>query len=271
MLSSEEELATRAIIDALQNGRILPGIEMLRSLKENIYAAIPEKQRISRGITWVMQHIGSLFSQTCQSTELKEIGRLLFGNLAKEDTLLGVPIFIMGEYGKSNPPETYIFFEEVADSSDWIVREFAQAGFRPVIGASKELVSGWLKEMAVAERPNLRRFVAETLRPVTTNRWMNQQPEYSLDILGLLFREAHPYPRTSVGNNLSDLSRRQPELIFENVIALVESGDPNSYWIAYRACRNLVKNDPGRVMQILGVGEYHYKDRNFYSQSNKKR
>ena len=39
------------------------------------------------------------------------------------------------------------------------------------------------------------------------------------------------------------------------------SGHANSYWIAYRACRNLVKADPVRVMDLLRVDEYSYKKR----------
>ena len=99
---------------------------------------------------------------------------------------------------------------------------------------------------------------------VTVNRWLNKEPDYSLSVLRLMFREAHPYPRTSVGNNLSDLSRYHPELIFGIVQELVGTQDKNSYWIAERVCRNLVKQAPRRVMDLLEVDEYHYKDRNFY-------
>jgi len=63
--------------------------------------------------------------------------------------------------------------------------------------------------------------------------------------------------------------RRQPELVYGLVGDLVASGDPNSGWIAHRACRNLVKVDPRRVMDLLGVDEYHYKDRNFYRNGKK--
>lgn len=62
-----------------------------------------------------------------------------------------------------------------------------------------------------------------------------------------------------MGNNLSDLVRRQPELVYALVAELVETGEKNSYWIAYRACRNLVKQDPLRVMDLLRVDRYHYK------------
>ena len=76
-----------------------------------------------------------------------------------------------------------------------------------------------------------------------------------------LFKESSPYPRTSVGNNLSDLARQNPELIYKLVEELVNSENKHSYWIAYRACRNLVKKEPIRVMDLLKVDEYKYKKR----------
>ena len=45
---------------------------------------------------------------------------------------------------------------------------------------------------------------------------------------------------------------------------LINSHDKNSYWIAYRACCNLVKKEPIRVMDLLKVNEYKYKKRIHY-------
>ena len=148
------------------------------------------------------------------------------------------------------------------------MREFAASGFHKLIKPCREVAFPWLRQVAQSDKPNLRRFVSETLRPVTLNRWLQDEPETSLEILRLLFRESHPYPRTSVGNNLSDLARRNPKLILGIVKELVDSGDKNSYWIAYRACRNMVKESPEEIMDILGIDEYHYKDRNFYREGN---
>lgn len=102
-------------------------------------------------------------------------------------------------------------------------------------------MQAFLLRLVDSEDANIRRFVTETLRPVQENKWFYSDPEYSLSVLRHLFKERFPYPRTSVGNNLSDLARRQPELVYTLVDELVETGDKNSYWIAYRACRNLVK------------------------------
>ena len=119
----------------------------------------------------------------------------------------------------------------------------------------------FLFKLVSSDGPNIRRFVAETLRPVQENRWFYDDPDYSLSILKNMFKESSAYPRTSVGNNLSDLARKLPDIVYELVGELVDSGDENSYWIAYRACRNLVKEDPIRVMDLLQVDEYKYKKR----------
>jgi hypothetical protein len=60
--------------------------------------------------------------------------------------------------------------------------------------------------------------------------------------------------------NLSNLARKLPDLVYGLVKELVGSGDKNSYWIAYRACRNLVKKDPLRVMDLLKVDEIYKRD-----------
>jgi len=262
----DQVLLARLILTALRDGRVEFSVSILRALKHELYASIPDKQRQSRGITWVLQQISSLLVYACDvhMETIKAAGLSLYDHLAEDDMLLGVAIFLLAEYGKFDPEQVYKIFEKVAGSENWVVREFAAAGFHKVIAAQPERVRPFLLRCAGSSDPHVRRFSSETLRPVTDLRWINQKPEYSLGVLRLLFKETHPYPRTSVGNNLSDLSRRQPELIFSLVEELVALGDENSFWIAQRACRNLVKAHPERVMDLLGLDEYHYKDRHYY-------
>jgi len=217
-----------------------------------------------------MQRISGLLETGCiEDCDIWKVACSIQENLGRNDRLNGVPIFLMGAFGKKHPAEVIAFFESMADAEDWVLREFAQGSFRQVIKPNVEVVLPWLKHLAVAASPNLRRFASETLRPVTTNRWIFKQPASSLEVLRLLFKEPHPYPRTSVGNNLSDLSRHLPELIFSIVEELMLLQNENSTWIAYRACRNLVKIAPIRVLDVLGIDEYHYKDRNFYRNCGK--
>lgn len=263
-LSDSELQSARIILDLLEQGEDASALRELAILRDDLYAAIPAKQRIGRGITWVLQRISRLMWSECPADEqLHTLAARLATILRVDEQLVGVPIFLMAEYGIHHPAEVLDFFTRVGQSDNWQVREFAVAGVHKIIPSAPDVVLPWLRGLALSPNPLLRRLAAEGLRPVAENQWLQKQPERSLAILGLLFHESDSYPRTAVGNNLSDLARHNPELILNIVRDLVASRDPNSYWIAYRTCRNLVKNDPARVMDLLGVDEYHYKDRDY--------
>jgi 3-methyladenine DNA glycosylase AlkC len=155
------------------------------------------------------------------------------------------------------------YYKNAASSEYWELREHAAGFFRKVIKALPDNAGKILTRFSGSKCDKLRRFVSETLRPVADGQWIQKQPLYSLHIIRQLFKEPKPYPRTSVGNNLSDLSRRNSELIYKVVEELVGLNDRNADWIAFRACRNLVKQDPIRVMDLLKIDEYKYKDRYF--------
>ena len=127
------------------------------------------------------------------------------------------------------------YFESAARADNWELREYAQGLFRKIVKAHPVAMQPYLLKYVQLADPNLRRFVSETLRPVAENKWLYADIEYSLALLRNLFKEAHPYPRTSVGNNLSDIARQNPELVFQLVAELVAMNDENSHWIAARA------------------------------------
>ena len=263
--STREQEVAAAILAVLERSQAALAVENLRAFKDDLYAAIPDKKRQSRGITWVLMRLGLLLAASCHdSGHVRAASDALFEAMELEDRLVGVPVYMMAEYGKTYPEEVLDFFRTAGGSGHWEVREFASSGFRRVIKSNRNVALPWLRQCAQDDSPNVRRFTSETLRPVVENRWLNDAPHPSLDILQLLYCESHPYPRTSVGNNLSDLARRNPALILSIVQELVASGNRNSYWIAHRACRNIVKKEPELVMDILEVDAYHYKDRRYY-------
>lgn len=225
-----------------------------------LYANIPDKKRISYGRVHTIKVLSKVLHTglgEANAPVLKIASQLYAAgetNLGK-----GVTLGVLAEYGLNDYPSVLPYFESAAGSEDWDLREHAQMFFRRLIKKYPVEMQTFLLRLVKSEDPNLRRFVSETLRPVQENQWFYKDPDYSLTVLRYLFRESNPYPRTSVGNNLSDLARRLPELVYGLVKELVASGDKNSYWIAYRACRNLVKKKPVRVMDLLGVNEYKYK------------
>lgn len=234
---------------------------MLDILQE-LHDSIPDSKRVSFGIVYTIQELSKhLFSSLAEANaSVYEVGSALFGQ-SSDFRSKGVALGILSFYGIDNYTRVLPFFESSASSDSWDMREFAQMFFRKLIQKHPDEAKESLLTLAVSKDANTRRFVAETLRPVKENEWFYEHPDYPLSILRRLFRECSAYPRTSVGNNLSDLARHLPELVFGLVKELVESGDRNSYWIAYRACRNLVKKEPARVMNLLRVDEYKYKQK----------
>jgi len=236
--------------------------EHMPIIQELLYDAIPAGKRISYGIVHTIKILSAyLYDQLDLSNmPVLEAASAVF-TLSTEPKSQGTALGILSLCGLEDLAPVLPYFETAAASEDWNLREFAQMFFRKLIKKHPKMAKHFLLKKVKSPDPNVRRFVSETLRPVQENRWFYKDPDYSLGILHHLFAEKAPYPRTSVGNNLSDLARKLPELAYSLVENLVGKGDENSFWIAYRACRNLVKKDPLRVMDLLKIDEYRYKKR----------
>jgi 3-methyladenine DNA glycosylase AlkC len=255
----ETKIKETILVPALQGeyaqaaGAITP---ILRELHDNI----PDHKRISYGRVHTIKVLAKYLHAhlTEGNAPVFEIASQLYEN-SETDQETGVALGILSDCGLDDYVPVLPFFERAAASQDWGFREHAQMFFRRLIKKHPAEMQAFLLRPVESQDANLRRFVSETLRPVQENRCFYKDPNYSLKVLRHLFRESAAYPRTSVGNNLNDLARRLPELVYTLVEELVGCGDKNAYWIAYRACRNLVKGEPLRVMDVLGVDEYKYK------------
>jgi len=174
-----------------------------------------------------------------------------------------VGLGMLSHYGMNDVDVVLPYFKDAATHDKWEIHEFAQMYIRKITKKYPDKVQAFLLDLTKSDNPNHRRFASESLRPVVENRWILKNPKFSLKVLRELFEESDPYPRVSVGNNLSDLSRQLPEVVFMIVEELVERANEDAYWIANRACRNLVKNEPLRVMNILNVDVYTYKKQKY--------
>jgi len=253
LLTSELETKIQddILTPALRGEYALASTNIISVLQE-LYANIPENKRISYGRVHTIKVLAKyLYTQLEDANApVLEMAIQLYA-AGETNWSKGVALGILADYGITDYQSVLPYFESAAASQDWDLREFAQMFFRRLIKQCPTEMQAYLLSLVKSEDPNMRRFVSETLRPVQENKWFYKDPDYSLKVLRHLFRERDPYPRTSVGNNLSDLARRLPELVYGLVEELVASGDKNSYWIAYRACRNLVKREPLRVMDML--------------------
>ena len=255
-----EEKIKRDILDPAVRHEYAAATGGIAAVLADLYANIPTSKRISYGRVHTVKVLAD-----CLHTYLAATGAPVLdiaANLyeASHDPLgRGVALGILSFCGLDDYRPVLPFFEAAAAAGDWETRELAQMLFRKLIKEHPDEMRTFLLRLVESDDAHVRRFVGETLRPVQENRWFYTRPDYPLSVLRRLFRESAPYPRTSVGNGLSDLARRLPELVYDLVQELVAGGDKNSYWIAYRACRNLVKRDPIRVMNLLHVDEYRYK------------
>jgi len=237
-------------------------IAQIPNIIDELYANIPGNKRASYGRVYTIKVLSEyLHAQFAEmGAPVYEIASRAFKK-ADDYRTGGVSLGILSHYGLGDYRKVLPYFQSAAASSDYAMRELAQMFFRKIIRRHPDEIKDYLLRLAKSEDANIRRFVSETLRPVQENRWFYKNPNYPLSILKNMFKESSSYPRTSVGNNLSDLARRLPDLVYDLAKELVDSGDENSYWIAYRACRNLVKKEPLRVMDLLKVDEYKYKNR----------
>ena len=237
-------------------------IRNISNIIDELYANIPDDKRISYGRVHTIK-ILSKYLYTHLTKVDAPVYKIASNIFKKSDDFKskGVSLGILSFYGLDDYKKVLPYFESSAVSSDWNIREFAQMFFRKLIQKYPDEMREFLLQLVKSKDVNIRRFVSETLRPVQENRWFYKNPSYPLSILKNMFQESSVYPRTSVGNNLSDLARQLPDLVYTLVEELVKSGDKNSCWIAYRACRNLVKKEPIKVMDLLKVDEYKYKKR----------
>ena len=237
-------------------------VDHIRPVLDSMYDQIPEKKRISHGRYTTIKVLAENLFEDIRNAHLPvlETGVAILDH-SNDHRTTGVGLGILALYGLDDFHSILPYFETAAQAGHWEPREYAQGLFRKVVKAHRTQIHPYLLAYARSESPYLRRFVSEMLRPVVENQWLYQDLDYSLSIIRHLFREAHPYPRTSVGNHLSDIARRDPERVYQLVAELVSMDDKNATWIATRACRNLVKKEPTRVMDLLGVDTYKYKDR----------
>ncbi len=237
-------------------------IRNISTIIDELYANIPDNKRISYGRVHTIKVLSEyLYTHLIEvNAPVYEIASDIFKK-GDDFKSKGVSLSILSFCGLFDYKRVLTFFESAAVSSEFDMREFAQMFFRKLIKRYPDEIKEYLLQLVKSDNPEMRRFVGETLRPVRENKWFYKDPDYPLSIIRKMFKESSPYPRTAVGNNLSDLARQLPDLVYDLVEELVDSRDKNSYWIAYRACRNLVKKEPIKVMDLLKVNEYKYKKR----------
>jgi 3-methyladenine DNA glycosylase AlkC len=206
------------IIDSVLQKEYDLAIRSISSILGELYANIPDTKRISYGRVHTIKVLSEyLYIHLVEiDAPVYQIASSVFKK-SNDFKGKGVSLGMLSFYGLDNYKKVLPYFESAATSSEWDLREFAQMFFRKLIMKYPKETKGYLLKLVKSEDANIRRFVSETLRPVQENKWFYKNPDYPLSILKNMFQESLAYPRTSVGNSLSDLARRLPDLVYDLV------------------------------------------------------
>lgn len=237
----------------------------LAGLIEQIRADIPEKKRISCGRYNIIKEMGLEMYPGLERANIDVFAFAtgVFSNHIYDHFVRSFAIQLISIYGVKTKDLKKVLpvFENAAVDKSWEVRECSSGFVRKLTKEFPKEMHEWYFETANSKDSQQRRFASESLRPVVENRWIHKQPDFAFSIIKHLFHESDSYPRTSVGNNLSDWMRIDEQKTIKIIKMLAKNGNKDSYWIAYRACRNLVKTKPLVVLSLLDVEEYVYKGR----------
>jgi 3-methyladenine DNA glycosylase AlkC/urease beta subunit len=112
----------------------------------------------------------------------------------------------------------------------------------------------WTRDPSV----HVRRLVSEGTRPrlpwARRLRDFQRDPRPVLELLELLKDDPELYVRRSVANNLNDIGKDHPELLFATARRWLEDADANRRWLVAHALRSAVKRGERGALEALGFG-----------------
>ncbi len=272
LINSEHQKELLSISEDINNSSISEIVEKIFNLIAKVREDIPPKKKISYGRYSIIKQMGLDFYEllTNKNIDVFEFANKIYENEEHDQFVRSLAVQLISIYGleKENLDKTLSVFEKAATDNKWEARECSAGFIRKLIKEHPAEMEAWYLHNVKSSNPLMRRFTCESIRPVADNKWFLKNPNFCFSVIESLYQEKDIYPRSSAGNSLSDWARTDKERVYKIVEELVSSGNKNSYWIAYRACRNLVKKEPIRVMDLLKIDEYKYKKNIFYRNKN---
>jgi len=229
--------------------------EQIFEFIQAIRSSIHPRQRTSRGIVWALRQIRTRAQEVIPiSLQRDSIEHLL---KADQWEVRALSPFIIANCCLTEGLSTYIpSLRQSANDHHFGVRETTQSVMRELMqDFPEEIIQLYDNDWLDAPEANVRRCVSESLRPVLVNgkNWIRENPQESIKRLKQLNRDSSLYVRKSVGNNLSDISRRHPELVLSTLQDWLSENeyDKWTWFIARKACRRIIKTHPTEVKTLL--------------------
>jgi 3-methyladenine DNA glycosylase AlkC len=236
-----------------------------------VHPAFPEKRFVARACSGLDalelldrgRHIAEALG-ACLPADYPDAVGVLLRSLGPEhatDELIGVgmaPFFYL--------PHTLYVAEHGLDHFDLsmkaqyeLTKRFsAEASIRPYIARDPERTLAVLRRWTKDGNAHVRRLVSEgtRLRLPWAGRvpWLDAHPERVLELLDLLKDDPSTLVRRSVANNLNDLGKTHPGLLYRTCTAWLRGAAPARRALVEHALRSAVKRGEAEALRLLGYG-----------------
>lgn len=172
---------------------------------------IPEKDSLK-----IVKSEAEKFQSSHSSSECHTMGITLYQSDNFQIQEIG--IFLLG-YAAHEIPESLDFLRNtVSKHQNWKVQEILAMAFDnhcKSIGYENAvpLITDWLSDA----NPNVRRAASEGLRVWTSRPYFKDHPSVAIRLLSDRKTDSNEYVRKSIGNALKDISKKHPELVFDEI------------------------------------------------------
>lgn len=172
---------------------------------------IPEKDSLK-----IVKSEAEKFQSSHSSSECHTMGITLYQSDNFQIQEIG--IFLLG-YAAHEIPESLDFLRNtVSKHQNWKVQEILAMAFDnhcKSIGYENAvpLIIDWLSDA----NPNVRRAASEGLRVWTSRPYFKDHPSVAIRLLSDRKTDSSEYVRKSIGNALKDISKKHPELVFDEI------------------------------------------------------
>lgn len=201
-------------------------INNIRLFLQHEYKIIPENERIGKGSVYIAINVASGFLKILE--DRNDFDGLKFSiqifNYGKERNDINLKKFSIAFLAETVSNSESMLIKVLnqakswANDSEWEIREMSGYIIRKSLKNFPEKTLQTLKKWLLNEKnPNIKRLIAESLRPLSDVKWL-RNPEKNdeiLDILNIIRADPSEYVRKSVGNNLKDLSKYMPKKILK--------------------------------------------------------
>lgn len=155
------------------------------------------------------------------------------------------------EYGIEYPHESLDAIEEITK------RHTGEYAIRPYLRQWQELTMARVDRWSRSSSHNVRRLASEGIRPRLP--WASRfkpfvdDPEPVVQVIDRLIDDPSLYVRTSVANNLNDISKDHPRYAVSTAARWLASSDNSSrtQWIVTKGLRTLIKKGDPAALKVV--------------------